>query len=165
MRTFIISLVLLLSASPSLAQTPRPQIATTLQTTDTTVNSVIVGCALGSLTCTGGIKAGQVSLSAGMALDGATISDAGIVFANAVPANTAFALYRNGSNLEFNGAVLAAGSSISGTQYTIAMFSASNAVGDSMITQNSGGTLATVTGTLTAMKENGKTVYKPGLIQ
>jgi hypothetical protein len=35
--------------------------ALTLQTTDTSANSLLVGCTVGSTTCTGGIKAGPIS--------------------------------------------------------------------------------------------------------
>lgn len=52
---------LLLLAAPAAAQ--RPLLATTLQTTDTTANSVLVGCSVGSTTCTGGIKAGPIAAS------------------------------------------------------------------------------------------------------
>lgn len=47
---------------PAAAQN-RPLLGSTAQTTDTTANSLLVGCALGSTTCTGGIKAGALTLS------------------------------------------------------------------------------------------------------
>lgn len=53
---------LLAVASPAAAQL-RPVAATTLRTTDTTANSLIVGGATGATTGTGGIKAGQVSVN------------------------------------------------------------------------------------------------------
>lgn len=58
-RTLSLLLGLLLLAMPAAAQ--RPLLATTVQTTDTTANSVLVGCAVGSTTCTGGVKAGPIA--------------------------------------------------------------------------------------------------------
>jgi hypothetical protein len=51
--------------------------------------------------------------------------------------------------LSFNCVTLATGASLSGTTNTIPVFTAANAVGDSIITQNAGATLITVTGGLT----------------
>lgn len=137
----------------------RPGAFTTLQTTDTTssatANSVLVGCALGSTTCTGGIKGGTLRLSAGIAISGGTATTAGIVIPSAVPGDTTMALYNNGGNLTWNGSVLAAGSSVSGTTGKIGKFTASNAIGDSIITE-SGATIS-VAGTV-----NASTAYQLG---
>jgi hypothetical protein len=59
MRRLALLFLVLLTASPAAAQ--HPLLATTVQTTDTSVNSVLVGCTVGSTTCTGGIKAGPVT--------------------------------------------------------------------------------------------------------
>jgi hypothetical protein len=131
------------------AQTPRPYTATTLQTTSTASTSLLVGCALNvSSGCTGGIRGGILRLTSGLALDGATASDHGIVFASATPASTSLAMYVVGTTLYFNGSVVALGGSVTGTQYRIAYFSASNAVGDSIMAQDAGATTVTLTGTM-----------------
>jgi hypothetical protein len=62
----LILLIALLAAVPAFAQ-ERPIAGTTVQTTDTTANSVLAGCAVGSTTCTGGVKAGLVTLATGQA--------------------------------------------------------------------------------------------------
>jgi hypothetical protein len=69
----LILLIALLVAVPAFAQ-ERPIAGTTVQTTDTTANSVLVGCAVGSTTCTGGVKAGPI---VGSTLTGST-TDAGV---------------------------------------------------------------------------------------
>lgn len=61
MKTSILLLCLLLAA-PVAAQ-ERPIAGTTVQTTDTSANSLLVGCAVGSTTCTGGIKAGALVIT------------------------------------------------------------------------------------------------------
>jgi hypothetical protein len=149
MKRFLLLIVLLvaLATAPVGAQL-RAGVFTTVQTTSTTVNSLLIGCALGSTTCTGGIKAGQISLASGMAISGATISTAGIVIGSAVPALLTNALYNDAGTLKWNGVALATGSSVSGTTNTIAVFTSSTALGDSIITQS--GSTATVTGTLNA---------------
>jgi hypothetical protein len=59
MRRHLLSLLVAFSLSAHALQAqPRPMAATTLTTTDTTANSMLVGCAVGSTTCTGGVKAG-----------------------------------------------------------------------------------------------------------
>lgn len=60
----LIALLLALMAAPVSAQVA-PGIFTTLKTTDTTANSLLVGCAVGSSTCTGGIKSGPVVATTG----------------------------------------------------------------------------------------------------
>ncbi|MCR4374156.1 MAG: hypothetical protein NUW22_04845 [Acidobacteria bacterium] len=150
MRALIVAPILavaIVAANPTpLSAQVRPVIATTVQTTDTTANALIVGCAIGSTTCTGGVRAGTIRLTAGIALDGATASDHGIVLASAIPASTAMAIYQSAGTLYFNGSVVALGSSVSGTIGAISVFTASNALGDSIIAQSGGNTI-TVTGT------------------
>lgn len=122
---------------------------TTLVTTDTSAASLVVGGANGgSTTGTGGIKGGQIALTAGIAIDGGTITDHGIVMPSAVPAVTTMALYNNSGTLTWNGSALAAGSSVSGTIGRLSKFTAANALGDSIMAES--GTTITVTGTLNA---------------
>ena len=129
---------------------------TTLVTTDTGAASLVVGGATGGATTgTGRINAGSAVFSAGLAIGGGTISTNGIVIPSGVPAVTTMALYNDGGTLKFNGATLAAGSSVSGTTGTIPKFTASNAIGDSIITES--GTTITVTGTM-----NVTTAYQIG---
>lgn len=52
------AVLLVLTAAPASAQ--RPAVYSTLQTTDTTANSILAGCVVGSTTCTGGIKGGAL---------------------------------------------------------------------------------------------------------
>ena len=128
----------------------------TLVTTDTGAASLVVGGATGGATTgTGRINAGSAVFSAGLALDGGTISTHGIVMPTGVPAVTTMALYNDAGTLKWNGTTLAAGSSVSGTTGTIGKFTASNAVGDSIITE-SGSTIA-VAGTV-----NVTTAYQIG---
>jgi hypothetical protein len=73
------------------------------------------------------------------------ITSAGpIGIASSVPADTSFKLYNNSGTLTWNGIVLAAGSSLSGTTGKLAKFTAANAVGDSICSE-SGATLSCVT--------------------
>jgi hypothetical protein len=66
-------LLALLVASPAWAQL-RPGAFTTLTTTDTGPDSLHVGCAVNSSTCTGGIKAGSIQVSSISASGTITIS-------------------------------------------------------------------------------------------
>jgi hypothetical protein len=62
----LVCALLTLTAAPSVVwgqAVPRSAIHTTVQTTDTSANSLLVGCASGSTTCTGGIKAGSISVN------------------------------------------------------------------------------------------------------
>lgn len=85
---------------------------TQIVTTNTGVNSLVVGGTTGAATSgTGGIKAGQISLGAGLALSGGTISTHGIVMPTGVPAATTNALYNNGASaLYWNGVPVLTGS-------------------------------------------------------
>lgn len=74
-------IVLLLWTACAHAQV-RPGAFTTVTTTDTTANSVLVGCTVGSTSCTGGVKAGSLALvtplpvtSGGLGLAAATAGD------------------------------------------------------------------------------------------
>ncbi len=60
---FLLLLAVLASATAGLEAQQRAIAARTVQTTDTTANSVLIGCPVGSLLCTGGLKAGTVVLS------------------------------------------------------------------------------------------------------
>lgn len=61
----LLFVLLLLWPSMALEAQQRPIAGTTLQSTDTGANSLLVGCAIGSTTCTGGIKAGPIVGSTG----------------------------------------------------------------------------------------------------
>lgn len=71
---------ILLVTSPT-PEAQRANVFSTVQTTDTTANSLLVGCAVGSTSCTGGIKAGPiVATGAGITgLDEANITDGSLL--------------------------------------------------------------------------------------
>jgi len=73
-RRAILTLWLLLVGTTAYAQ--RPGAFTTVTTTDTTANSVLVGCAVGSTSCSGGLKAGSLALT-GAATVGTTLGVTG----------------------------------------------------------------------------------------
>lgn len=143
----------------------RPGIFTTLQTTDTTADSLKVGCALGSSTCTGGIKAGQAIFSGGVAVSGGTPSDKGLVIASGAPASTSNNLYQISGTLYFNGGVVAMGSSVSGTSGAIPVFTTSTSLGDSIMAQV--GSDIDVTGSVdvsSSFKIGGTDINTPGTL-
>lgn len=144
-----LSLIALLIASMGVALVStqgRPGQFSTIQSTDTTSASLLVGCAPNVVTgCTGGAVIGSAQFTTGIATDGATVPTHGIGIASAVPSSTSFVLYNNAGTLTWNGTPLAAGSSLSGTTGTIPIFTASNAVGNSLIT--SAASVYTMTGT------------------
>ena len=154
MRRLLLVIACVCWVTPVAAQ--RPTVHTTVQTTATTASSLLVGCALGATTgCTGGINSGPIVVNSG-----------GINIVSNVPGDTTMKLYNNSGTLTWNGTPLAAGSSLSGTTGTIAIFTASNAVGDSIITQTGGNTI-TVTGTLnatTAIQLNGASLNTAGTL-
>lgn len=77
MRHLRYVLCFLLLYSPAVVQAqPRPGAFTTVQTTDTTANSLLVGCAVGSTSCTGGIKAGPGSFTTLASSSTATLNSA-----------------------------------------------------------------------------------------
>lgn len=139
MRRVLMILVVLWPAV--LSAQPAPIVARTVRTTDTTSTSVRVGCTAGG-SCTGGIVAGPADLSQ------IILGGGGISIASAVPGVTTNKLYNNAGTLTWNGIVLATGASLSGTINKIPVFTASNAVGDSIMTQS--GTTITVASTLVA---------------
>lgn len=63
----LVLLLALLFAVPLAAQ-DRPIAGTTLQSTDTSANSLLVGCAIGSTSCTGGIKGGALVIGGGTSI-------------------------------------------------------------------------------------------------
>ena len=145
-----------------------PNIAafTSVTISETGVNSLVVGGAPGATSGTGGIKAGQATFTAGLAIGGGTISTAGIVMPTGVPSTTTMALYNNSGTLTWNGIALATGASLSGTSGTVARFTSSNAVGDSILVE-SGGNLITLTGTMnatTAYQLNGTSINTGGTL-
>jgi len=126
----------------TVAAQPAPTVVSSLRSTSTAAGSVKVGCALTG-PCTGGLTAG--------ALDVASVTSAGFIeIASNVPASQTNRLVNNAGTLSFNGVVLATGASLSGTLNTIPVFTASNAVGNSIMTQNVGATILTVAGALNA---------------
>ena len=139
--------IFLLMPSGCLFAQPAPTIVSTLQTTNTGATSVSVGCAVGSSTCTGGISFGTAA--------GTSISLSGgyLEIQPNVPVSQTYRLVNNAGTLQWNGIALASGSSLSGTTNTIPLFTASNAVGNSIMTQS--GTTITVATTLTATTLNG----------
>lgn len=120
-----------------------------LVTTNTSATSIVAGGATGAATSgTGGFTGGTLKLSAGIAIDGGTLTDHGIVMPSAVPAVTTAALYNNGGTLTWNGTAIPTGAIVSGTTGTIAKFTSSTAVGNSIITES--GAAISVAGTVTA---------------
>lgn len=154
MRLLLV-ILLTLRATIAFAQ-PAPTVATTVRTTSTAATSVRVGCTQ-SGSCTGGIVAGPI--------DVASVTSGGFIgIASNVPANTAMRLYNNAGTLTWNGIVLAAGSSVSGTTGKLSKFTAPNAIGDSICSE-SGTTITcvntvsatTLTGTLSTAAQNSVT--------
>lgn len=134
---------------------PAALVGTTVRTTSTAATSVRVGCTQ-SGTCTGGIIAGPI--------DVASVTSSGFIgIANNVPGVTTFRLYNDAGTLKWNGSTVAIGGSISGTTGAIAKFTASNAVGDSIMTES--GTTITVASTLNATTLGGtlSTVSQPNV--
>lgn len=78
MRRLLWVLLALLVASPAWAQL-RPGAFTTVTLTDTTPNALLVGCAVGSTTCTGGIKAGSINVSSITATGNITLNGPTVV--------------------------------------------------------------------------------------
>ena len=154
MRRLILPLLLSLWAVPSLAQ--RPAVHTTIQTTSTAASSLLVGCALNVTSgCTGGLDVGPV-----------VVNEGGVNIVSNVPSVTTMKLYNNAGTLTWNGIALATGASLSGTTGSIPVFTASNAVGDSIMVQ-SGGNLITLTGTMnatTAYQLNGTSINTAGTL-
>lgn len=140
-RLTLIALLVLAACASGRAQTA-PLVGTTVRTTSTATNSVRVGCTQAGA-CTGGVVAGPV--------DVASVTSAGFIgIANNVPGVTTMRLYNNAGTLTWNGVALATGSSLSGTLNTIPVFTGASSVGNSIITQNAGATLITVTGAFTS---------------
>lgn len=147
----VLTAVVLLFPAAVYAQL-RPGAFTTVTLTDTSADSLHVGCAVGSSTCTGGFKAGKGIISAGMTVGATTAPPTiGILFGSGAPVSTTNALYQIAGVLYFNGSALASGSSVSGTTGTISIFTGPTALGDSIITQAAGvvmvGGSQTVSGT------------------
>ena len=107
-------------------------------------------------TFAGGFGISTVTSAAGIlttAIDitGADNAIAGLTAATAVETDTLwFNDISDGNTIRKSTlANLPFSSTLSGTQYTIPMFATTSTLGDSMITQNAGGTAATISGTLT----------------
>jgi len=146
----LLFVLLLLYPAVVVAQ-PAPVVATTIRSTDTSATSLCVGGASGCASATGGIKAGAV--------DVVSVTSAGFIgIASNVPASQTYRLVNNAGSLQWNGVALATGASLSGTLNTIPVFTGASSVGNSIITQNVGATIITVTGTLTATTALGGTL-------
>jgi len=151
---FLRTLCLLLLLPVSAGAQERPVAASTVTTTSTSTSSVCVGCAVGSTTATGGIKAGPVDVS--------SVTSAGYVeIANNVPGATTNRLYNNGGTLTWAGSALALGGAVGpGTLGKLAKFTGANSIGDSICSE-SGTTLScvntvsatTLTGTLSTASQ------------
>jgi len=66
------------------------------------------------------------------------IAASGVKFTNAIPSDTTMALYNDSGTLKWNGAALAMGSSVSGTIGYLPKFTASNALGNSVLFESAG---------------------------
>jgi len=66
------------------------------------------------------------------------VAGSGIKLTNSVPSDTSMALYNDSGTLKWNGAALALGSSVSGTSGYVPKFTASNALGNSVLFENGG---------------------------
>lgn len=144
-------LFLILALWPSLlAAQPAPTVTSTLRTTSTATTSIRVGCTLAG-TCTGGITAGPIDVS--------TVTSAGFVeIASNIPASETNRLVNHAGTLYFNGVGLATGASLSGTLNAIPVFTGASSVGNSIMAQNVGATIITVTGALNATVTLGGTL-------
>jgi len=156
MRKMLIGFFLGSLAVAGVGAQTRPEVRSTIQTTSTAASSLLVGCAFNVTTgCTGGINSGPIVVNTG-----------GINIVSNVPSDSTMKLYNNAGTLTWNGAPLAVGSSVSGTTGTISVFTASNALGDSIITQTGGNTI-TVTGTFnatSAIQLNGTSINTAGTL-
>lgn len=85
MKRLLLTLAFLLLPSQTFAQLA-PIAATTVQTTNTGAESLKVGCAVGSSTCTGGIKAGAIDASGTMAVTGTTTLSSSLTWGTSIAA-------------------------------------------------------------------------------
>lgn len=117
-----------------------PGIFSTLKTTDTSATSLAVGCAVGSTTA---------AANSGMKV--ATISIESLT----APSITTNKLYNVSGSLTWNGAVLATGSTISGTSGKLGKFTGVASMGDSLLSESgttvtAGSNLFTTAGAITS---------------
>lgn len=75
-RVFLVGLVAWLGVALHAQGASRPYAVSTLTTTDTSADSLHVGCAVGSSSCTGGIKAGPMTLGGLLTANSANFSGA-----------------------------------------------------------------------------------------
>lgn len=141
MRRLLLFALCLLCPLVAVAQ-ERPTAVSTLQTTDTSTGSVKVGCAIGSSTCTGGIMAGPIS-AVSVALSGGYLE-----IQSFVPVSQSNRLVNNSGTLQWNGAALATGASLSGTTGSLAVFTGASSVGNAICSQS--GTTLTCANTVSA---------------
>jgi hypothetical protein len=131
-RTTALALTLALLPAILHAQ-PAPITGTTIKSTDSSATSLCVGCPVATLV---------PAANSGARLATLTFEQF------AAPSVTTNKLYSVSGGLYFNGALLATGSSISGTTNTIGMFTGVAAMGNSLLTQS--GSTVTMAGTLAA---------------
>lgn len=137
-----ISLAILLSFSWTIStfSQPAPIVATTVKATSGNADAICVGCPVAT----------QVP-AANSGIRVATIT----IDPLAAPTSTSNKFYSVAGAPFFNGVPLATGSSIAGTTNVIGRFTGAASMGDSMISQNAGATIATVAGTLAATTFSG----------
>lgn len=129
-RTPLLALLLALLPAIGHAQ-PAPIVGTTVKATSPNADALCVGCPIAT----------QVpAANSGAKIQTITLPTA------AAPSITTEKLYNISGGLYWNGALLATGSSVSGTLNTIGLFTGASSIGNSVITQS--GTAVTVTGTL-----------------
>ena len=133
---------LVFSTSPTLSN---PGINNINASSDFTLtqNSInpLVSISSGAVANTLYLKEGKTGLGTNnpankLHIEGTGGGSAGIYMNNAVPSATSNTLYNNGGSLYWNGAALAAGSSVSGTTNYISKFTGSNTIGNSMVFDN-----------------------------
>lgn len=141
---------------------------TTVVIENTTANALLVGCTVANPTppCTGGIKAGTAAITSLGIGPGATPTNLGIhIPSTSAPSSGTMVLWNNSGALTWNNTTLAAGGSISGTLNRIAVFVASDALGDSIMEQS--GDEIDVTGYVDAslgLKLGGANINTPGTL-
>jgi len=110
--------------------------SSTLTTTNTGTGFALQADNITAKTNTLNTTTGNLILNSNTGL--VEIAGTGIKLTNAVPSDTSMALYNDSGTLKWNGAALAMGSSVSGTIGYLPKFTASNALGNSVIYESGG---------------------------
>jgi hypothetical protein len=133
-RDIYIAILLVFCGITRLWAQPAPLVGTTIKSTDASATSLCVGCPVATLV---------PATNSGAAIRTITVPAA------AAPSITTEKIYNIAGTLFWNGVALAVGGSVGpGTVNTIPVFTAANVIGNSIITQNAGATIVTVTGAL-----------------